>query len=71
MIAVIPEGETLRKAVKWISEVRSEKGGSLQKIIEEAAYRFDLSPLDADFLARFFQKEGEKRKTVSTTNENG
>lgn len=46
----MPEGEGLRRAVRWLSEqpVRDAR------IIEEASRRFDLSPLDEDFLLRHF-----------------
>lgn len=56
-MSIQPEGEELRKAVKWVSEKRkfnSEK--SLNELIEEACLKFDLSPIDAEFLARFLTK---------------
>lgn len=54
---LLPEGETLRKAVRWISQQR-EAGwkGSLFPLVEEASRRFDLSPKDAEFLIRFLKK---------------
>jgi len=58
MTTVQPEGEDLRKAVKWISEERkygAEK--KLLKLIEEASLKFDLSPMDAEYLVNFFKKE--------------
>ena len=58
MTTVQPEGEDLRKAVKWISDERKygpEK--TLLKLIEEASLKFDLSPVDADYLTNFFRKE--------------
>lgn len=46
-----PEGEPLRKAVRWIAARRTEQPqASLVKIIDEAARRFDLTPLQEDFL---------------------
>jgi hypothetical protein len=53
-----PEGEDLRKAVKWISDERkygAEK--TLLKLIEKASLKFDLSPVDAEYLINFFKKE--------------
>ena len=59
MSTILPEGEALRKAVKWISEAREEQGGApMYKLIEEASLKFNLSPSDQQFLQRFFQKEG-------------
>jgi len=58
MTTVQPEGEDLRKAVKWISEERkygSEK--KTGKLVEEACLKFNLSPMDAEYLANFL-KEG-------------
>jgi hypothetical protein len=58
MTTIMPEGEDLRKAVKWISEERqSYPGKKLAKLVEEASVKFDLSPADAEYLFRFFKKE--------------
>lgn len=59
---IMPEGENLRKAVKWISEERTAgPGKSLKKLVGEASIKFNLSPKDADFLARFeFEAGGER-----------
>lgn len=53
-----PKKEELRLAVKWIGEVRkNEPGKSNQQLAEEAALKFNLSPLDTDFLYRFLRGE--------------
>ena len=53
-MGIQPEGEALRKAVKWISEERKFKPDkNLLKLIEEACIKFNLSPKDGEFLARF------------------
>jgi hypothetical protein len=58
MTTVQPEGEDLRKAVKWISEERKyDPDARLSKLIEEACLKFDLSPMDAEYLLSFFKKE--------------
>ncbi len=47
------EGEGIRRAIRWISEQRqADPTLKLAKAIDEAARRFDLSPLEADFLWR-------------------
>jgi hypothetical protein len=57
-MGILPEGEQLRRAVRWISEIREErKDESLSKLISEACVKFDLSPADAEFLIRFFSEE--------------
>ncbi len=58
MSEVLPEGEAIRKAVKWIDERRQEQGcPPVYKLVEEACLRFNLSPTDAEFLQRFLKKE--------------
>ena len=57
MATVMPEGDALRKAVKWISaEMTEQPGKPLQGLVNEAVLRFDLSPKDADFLMSFYKK---------------
>ncbi len=52
-MSIQPKGEDLRRAVKWVSEERKYNPEKEQKaLIEEACVKFDLSPLDADFLLR-------------------
>ncbi|MEW6571130.1 MAG: hypothetical protein AB1390_08145 [Nitrospirota bacterium] len=60
-MGIQPEGEDLRKAVRWISdELQSGTGVKLSKLIEEACIKFDLSPADSEFLFHFFSKKTEK-----------
>jgi hypothetical protein len=54
---VVPEGESLRRALRWLDErIREEPGASRGKLVGEAAARFDLTPLDEDFLRRNWVK---------------
>ena len=54
-MSILPEGEQLKKAIKWISVERLDNpGASLFKLIEEASLKFDLPPKDEEFLAHFF-----------------
>ena len=53
MTTVQPAGEDLRKAVRWISEARQDESGKkLSKLVEEACIKFDLTPMDAEFLLK-------------------
>lgn len=47
-------GETpIKQAVAWIDErLRDEPSADRLRLVDEAARRFDLSPLDTDFLVR-------------------
>jgi hypothetical protein len=61
-MSILPEGEQLRRAVRWISEMREERqDASLSKLISEACVKFDLSPADTEFLSRFFAGEQSKK----------
>ncbi|MGB8931952.1 MAG: hypothetical protein WCC48_11955 [Anaeromyxobacteraceae bacterium] len=52
------QGESLRRALRWLSERRQEEPTAPRlKLIEEAALRFDLTPAEADFLVMEW-KEG-------------
>ncbi|MGH7353708.1 MAG: hypothetical protein ACRELS_03915 [Candidatus Rokuibacteriota bacterium] len=43
----------IRQAVKWLDEQIQERPGvDRATLVDEASRRFDLSPLDADFLWR-------------------
>lgn len=58
MTTVQPEGEDLRKAVKWISEERQyNPEARLSKLIQKACLKFDLSPMDAEYLQNFFNQK--------------
>ena len=59
MSNIQPQGEDLRKAVKWISEERRYGPATkkLSTLVEEACLKFNLSPKDAEYLIKFFQQE--------------
>lgn len=62
MTEILPEGEQRRRATIWISARRTEEpGASLQKLIEEACIKFDLSPKDCDLLVHLFTA-GQKKQ---------
>jgi hypothetical protein len=58
MATIVPQGENVRRAVKWISEERqSSPGRKLSKLVEEAAVRFNLSPAEGEYLSRLFTEQ--------------
>jgi len=58
MSTIVPAGEDIRRAVRWISENLAENPDQSRiKLIEQAVFRFDLSPLDTEFLINFFHKK--------------
>ena len=57
-MSVIPQGEDIRRAVKWISEMRmAEPETSPQQLVEQACLKFNLSPMDAEYLGRWVKGE--------------
>ena len=45
----------LKKAIEWISQSRQDSPAvDLATLIDEACRKFDLSPIQADFLYRHF-----------------
>jgi hypothetical protein len=56
MLPIVPRGEALRRAVAWLAE---QHDWSVARI-EEAARRFDLDPLDEEFLLREMRRAPER-----------
>ena len=55
-MALVDDG--LRNALKWLSERRLEAPlASRLDLIDEAARRFDLTPLDAEFLLSAWRED--------------
>ncbi len=51
MSTVAPEGEQLKKAVRWLAERRQEDPKAPRaKLIEEAGAKYDLTPLQLQYL---------------------
>lgn len=58
MTTIQPDGEMIRKAVKWISEERqTDQSKNHQQLIDAAALRFNLSPMEVDYLNNFLKTE--------------
>jgi hypothetical protein len=51
----------LRRAVKWVSgNLQENPGRPVQPLVQEAIFRFDLSPKDAEFLIELFRHGKEE-----------
>ena len=58
MSTVQPKGEALKNAIKWLSEKRTKDPAiNLSNLVDEAGFRFDLTPRDCEFLQRFVQDD--------------
>jgi hypothetical protein len=57
-MSIQPKGDHIRNAVKWVSEERTDHPGKpLNEILEKASVRFNLSPLEVDWLERFIKEK--------------
>lgn len=55
MTTVMPEGEAIRKAVKWVaSHLEENPDQNLRSLLDKAALNFNLSPKEVEFLVRFY-----------------
>ena len=66
MSSIHPRGESLRRAVRFVSErLQEEDPPPLATLVNEATLRFDLKPNEGDYLIQFYRdverrgKEGE------------
>ena len=61
MHELLPDGDDIRRAVKWVSgTIQENPGKPVQPLVQEAIFKFDLSPRDAEFLIMFFSQRNEK-----------
>jgi hypothetical protein len=61
MHELLPDGDDIRRAVKWVSgHIQEEPGRPVQPLVQEAIFKFDLSPRDAEFLIMFFSQRNEE-----------
>lgn len=57
MTTCMPNGELLRRAVKWIAEERKCGETNISKLVEAASVQFNLGPLDQENLMRLLKEE--------------
>jgi len=56
MTTIQPEGEQIRKALKWIAgEQKDDPKESRMKLVGEAGIKFNLSPLEEEYLDRMLK----------------
>ncbi|MFN2128048.1 MAG: hypothetical protein ACK2TU_09345 [Anaerolineales bacterium] len=56
MNELINKSEAVKKAVKWISDQSRQNNIAISsRLLEEAVFRFDLSPRDAEFIFQFYK----------------
>jgi len=58
MTTIMSESESLRRAVRWISEqIKENTEKSVNTLINEAIMRFDLNPKQSQTLYDFYRKQ--------------
>ncbi len=59
MSTILPRGESLRRAVRFVSDrLREENPPRLAALVSEATLRFDLKPNEGEYLIRFYRDAG-------------
>ena len=54
----MPHSELLKRAVHWISEhLKEDASKDKNKLIQEAIFRFDLTPKESEFLVQLYRKK--------------
>jgi hypothetical protein len=57
----------IKQAVKWIDEqLHDDPGADRTRLIDEAGRRFDLTPLDSEFLMRHLSQRHPSRPPATT-----
>ena len=58
MSTIQPQGDSIRKAVKWVSDERQAgTAAGNEQLVEQAAVQFNLSPKDVEFLTKFVKEK--------------
>ena len=58
MSSIQPQGDNIRKAVKWIAEERQAgTATNNNRLVEQAAVKFNLSPNEVEFLIKFVKEK--------------
>lgn len=61
MNELLPDGEEIRRAVRWISgNLLENPDQSVQPLVQEAIFKYDLSPLEGEFLSGFYRRKKEE-----------
>ena len=57
-MSIQPKGDPIRKAVQWISdERRYGEVTNLNRLVEQAALKFNLNPKEVEYLSKFVKGE--------------
>ena len=64
MAPIHPKGESLRRAVRFVSDaLRGDPEASILSLVDQATLQFDLDPNAAEYLLRFYREvEGRRAR---------
>ncbi len=57
MSTIMPKQKRVQDALKWISEYSKAKDTKQDKLLQEAVFRFNLTPKEEEYLIHLFSKE--------------
>ena len=64
MSEITPTGQSLRRAVRYVSDqLREDADKPLLSLVDEASRRFDLTPKESEYLIHFY-REALRSKSV-------
>lgn len=64
MSDIMPEGESMRRAIRFVSDrMQEDAEQALGPVLNDAAIRFDLDPMQTEFLTNFFAKRRADKGT--------
>ncbi len=57
-MSIQPKGDPIRNAVRWISDERQHgEVSNLNRLVEQAALKFNLNPKEVEYLSKFVKGE--------------
>ena len=62
MSTIMPEEKKVRDALQWVCAEQEEKGKKTETLLQEASFRFNLTPKEENYLRHLFRKDLEKEK---------
>lgn len=66
MSDLLPDGEDLRRALKWVSaQIEENPERPVGPLLQEAIFKFDISPRDSEFLIGFFRERKNRIEASS------
>jgi hypothetical protein len=62
MSTIMPEEKKVRDALKWVCAEQEDTGKRTETLLQEASFRFNLTPKEEGSLRHLFRKELEQEK---------